>query len=150
MRATIVSVVGDEIEFSDGTDTWRGRPAGGTEVEPGQIVEILFKVVDPDVLDDVWRRYHDSVNMTASELERWAENPCSHLASLDRSPITRNLRLLRKPKSEWNERDVADAKRTISFVARMRAGEQGEPASAECELSRRDISLLNWAFDPRK
>jgi hypothetical protein len=108
------------------------------------------KAVEPDELDRVWDDYHDAVNMTASELETWAENPCSREASLTRAPIDRNLRLLRKPKREWDQRDIRDAKRTISFVARMSAGEQGDPVSDDCPLSRRDISLLNWAFDPRK
>jgi hypothetical protein len=150
MRAVIIGVSPSCIEFSDGADTWAGCPAGGTPVVVGQVINVIFKAVDPEVLDDVWSRYHDAVNMTASELETWAANPCSQLASLDRAPIRRNLRLLRKPKRDWTERDVADAKRTISFVARMRGAEQGESASASCEMSRRDISLMNWGFDPRK
>lgn len=107
-------------------------------------------MAEREEIDQVWSEYQDVVNMTASELERWADNPCSRRASLDRSPITRNLHLLRTPKSEWGDREVRDAKRTIAFVRRMSAGRQGRPVSEECPLSRRDISLRNWAFDPRK
>lgn len=100
-------------------------------------------------IDEAFRRYHDTVNMGAAELERWAATECSRLASLDRAPIERNLRLLRKDKADWTIEDASDAMRTVSFVSRMRGAEQGEPARRGCP-SRRDISLKNWAFDPGK
>lgn len=99
--------------------------------------------------DEVFTKYHQTVNMSASELERWSETECSKKASLDRSPITRNLRLLRKKKSDWTGNDIKDANRTISFVSRMRGAEQGKPASDGCP-SKRDISLKNWAYNPGK
>lgn len=100
-----------------------------------------------DDIDEVYERYHAIVNMSASQLEAWSETDCSKLASLDRSPITRNLRLLRRNKDDWTQADVRDANRTISFVSRMREAEQGRPAREGCP-SRRDISLRNWAYDP--
>jgi PBSX family phage portal protein len=106
--------------------------------------------------DEVFSKYKATVNMSASELERWADNPCAKLASLDRSPITRNLRLLRKNKDQWTAADVRDANRTISFVSRMRGMPMGKPVRVPSEEyprgcpSKRDISLLNWAYDPRK
>jgi len=107
------------------------------------------KADDGDELDDVFRRYYETVNMGAAELEAWSETECSTLASLDRSPIERNLRLLGRKKEDWTDGDIRDAKRTISFVARMREVGVGEPVKAGCP-SRRDISLRNWAFDPDK
>lgn len=101
-------------------------------------------------VDDVYKRYHDTVNMSASELEAWADTDFSKAASLDRSPITRNLRLLRTPKDEWTLADVRDANRTISFVSRMRGTPQGDDVSEGIPYSKRDISLKNWAFDPGK
>lgn len=100
-------------------------------------------------LDQVYSKYKRTVNMTYSELLRWSNTECSRKASLDRSPIQRNLRLLSKPKSKWTIRDIKDANKTIAFVARMKKVKQGKPIK-ECGLSKRDISLLNWAFDPRK
>ena len=106
--------------------------------------------------DEVYSKYKDTVNMSASELERWSKNPCAKLASLDRSPITRNLRILRKNKGQWTPADVRDANRTISFVSRMRGMPKGTPVRVASEEypngcpSKRDISLLNWAYDPRK
>jgi hypothetical protein len=96
-----------------------------------------------------YERYHETVNMTAGELRRWSKSPCSSEASLDRSPVERNLHLLSTPRSDWGVREVDWAKRTVSFVARMRGMKSGRPARSGCP-SKRDISLKNWAFDPDK
>lgn len=93
-------------------------------------------------------RYYNSINMSYSELLKWSKTPCSHKASLDRKPIERNLRLLKKKK--WNKFDEAEAKKTISFIARMKKVKSGKNVSKDCPYSRRDISLLNWAYDPMK
>jgi hypothetical protein len=108
------------------------------------------KQVDEDELNEVFRKYHDLVNMSASELERWAKTEASGLASQSDAPITRNLRLLRTPKAEWTNRDIRDANRTIAFISRMSKAPQGKPARADISYSRRDISLRNWAYNPDK
>ena len=102
-----------------------------------------------DVINEVYSKYHDTVNMSYSQLKAWSETDCSKLASLDRSPINRNLNLLSKNKSEWGADEVKSANRTISFVSRMKNMEQGEPVSKTCP-SKRDISLKNWAYNPNK
>lgn len=98
-------------------------------------------------LDQVFKEYHRNVNMTCSELKRWAQNPCSKKASVSRAPIRRNIRLLCKPKKDWTAADVKDAKRTIAFNKRMKGVSRGAPASKSCP-SKRDISLKNWAWNP--
>ncbi len=100
-------------------------------------------------LDEVYSKYKSVTNMGYAELEAWSKTECSKKASLDRSPIERNLRLLSKKKEDWTAKDVEDANRTISFVSRMKGAEQGEPAAEGCP-SKRDISLKNWAYDPSK
>lgn len=100
-------------------------------------------------IDAAYKAYHEAVNMSASELEAWAKTECSKKASLNRSPITRNLRILRTPKSEWTMSTVRSANRTVSFISRMKGAEQGEPAVKGCP-SKRDISLRNWAYNPSK
>lgn len=102
-----------------------------------------------DIINEVYAKYHDTVNMSYSELEAWSKTDCSKLASLDRSPITRNLNLLSKKKSEWGATEVKSANKTISFVSRMKNMEQGQPVSDKCP-SKRDISLKNWAYNPKK
>jgi len=101
------------------------------------------------MVDEVYGKYHKTVNMSYSELESWSKTECSKKASLDRSPINRNLHLLSKKKSEWGASEVKSANRTISFVSRMKGAEQGKPVSEGCP-SKRDISLKNWAYNPSK
>lgn len=103
--------------------------------------------IDREEIDERYDEYKRTVNMSASELERWSETECSKLASQDLSPIRRNLELLRTNKSDWTEKHYRWAGQTISFVSRMRGNERGEPAREGCP-SKRDISLKNWAFDP--
>jgi hypothetical protein len=119
------------------------------------IIDMLFDLkVDlkadlSEVIDDVYAKYQDTVNMSYSELEAWSKTECSKLASLDRSPINRNLRLLSTKKGDWGANEVKSANRTISFVSRMKNMEQGQPINKTCP-SKRDISLKNWAYNPNK
>lgn len=119
------------------------------------IIDLLFdlkvelKKDLSEIVDEVYAKYHDTVNMSYSELEAWSKTDCSKLASLDRSPITRNLRLLSTKKADWGASEVKSANRTISFVSRMKNMEQGEPVNNKCP-SKRDISLKNWAYNPNK
>jgi acetyl-CoA carboxylase alpha subunit len=102
-----------------------------------------------EMVDEVYAKYHDTVNMSYSELKAWSETKCSRLASLDRSPINRNLRLLSTKKADWGANELKSANRTISFVSRMKNMEQGQPVNKTCP-SKRDISLKNWAYNPNK
>ena len=100
---------------------------------------------------EVYKKYHETVNMGYDALKKWAENPCSRVASLSRGPINRNLRLLSKKRDEWTMSDARSANRTISFVSRMKGAEQGKPTKTKdgktCP-SKRDCSLKNWAYNP--
>ena len=127
-----------------------------TEVGVNQPAEEAARALADDMvfkdeeLDEVFAKWKKTVNMSASELERWGETECSRKASVDPSAvINRNLRLLRKKKSEWTAKDITDANRAISFISRMKGAEQGEPVSEGCP-SKRDISLKNWVFNPDK
>lgn len=99
--------------------------------------------------EEVYKRYKANVNMSYAEFKAWSQTPCSRKASVDRRPITRNLILLKKPFKNWTETDIQEAKKTISFNSRMKKVRPGKKVKG-CELSKRDISLLNWAWDPRK
>lgn len=102
--------------------------------------------------DEVYSEWNDTVNVSASELQKWSRNPCSRQASKDpEAVIKRNLRLLDKNKEDWTSNDVEDAKRTISFVNRMNSEEMRPDSPREgphgCP-SEWAISLLNWAYNP--
>lgn len=112
-------------------------------------IQVDLKSDLKETIDEVYKKYHDTINMSYSELEAWSKTECSKKASLDRSPINRNLNLLSKKKSEWGASEVKSANRTISFVSRMKGAEQGKPVSEGCP-SKRDISLKNWAYNPNK
>ncbi len=102
--------------------------------------------------EDIAQRYDDyykAVNMTYSDLQRWSETDCSRKASVNRAPINRNLELLNINKPDWTAKHFRWAGQTIAFVNRMKDGEQGEVIE-ECGISKRDISLKNWAYDPKK
>lgn len=119
-------------------------------IDEEEAVKALIDKVDQEELDEVYASWRESVNMSASELREWRDNPCSRKASLNPTAvIDRNLRLLETKKEDWDGTHVRSAKRTISFIARMRRMEQGDPVSEGCP-SKRDISLKNWAFDPGK
>ena len=105
-----------------------------------------------DELDEVYADWSDATNMTASELRRWSENPCSREASQNPGDvIRRNLRLLETNKEDWDTDDIRDAKRTISFVERMNSDENRPESPADgahgCPTDWA-ISLLNWAHNP--
>ena len=101
-------------------------------------------------IDKVYSQYHISVNMTYAQMLKWAHNPWSNKASLSRAPITRNLKLLKKKKSVWTLHDCKEAKKTIAFNARMRKVKSGKQVRKDIPLSKRDISLRNWAYNSKK
>lgn len=100
-------------------------------------------------LDEVYREWKKWTNISASQLKAWAESPVSRMASVDPAAvIRRNLHLLETPKSQWGAKEVAAAKRTISFNQRMSGDDQGQPVRKGVPFSKRDISLINWAYRP--
>lgn len=99
--------------------------------------------------DNIFSKYSQETNMSYSELLEWSKNSCSKKASLDRRAINRNLNLKSKEKSKWTEKDYREAKKAISFLARHKGQPSGKPVS-NCNLSKRSIALMNWAFDPNK
>lgn len=116
----------------------------------------LLEEIELAITEEIALRYDDymsAVNMTFSELQAWSETECSTLASLDRSPIERNLELLSTNKSEWTNKHFEDAGKTIAFINRMRENTAGDLLTDsngnDCG-SKRTISLKNWAYDPNK
>lgn len=116
----------------------------------------LLEEIEQAIEEEIAMRYDDymsAVNMTYSDLKAWAETECSTLASLDRSPIERNLELLSTNKDEWTNKHFEWAGKTIAFINRMRENTAGDLLTDsngnECG-SKRTISLKNWAYDPNK
>jgi len=120
------------------------------------LIEELEQLLTLATQEEIEARYDDymsAVNMTYSELKSWSETECSTLASLDRSPIERNLELLQTNKADWTNKHFEDAGKTIAFINRMRentAGDILEDSNGNVCGSKRTISLMNWAYNPNK
>jgi hypothetical protein len=126
-----------------------------SEQQPTLIQELeqLLTLATQEEINARYDDYMNAVNMTYSELKAWSETECSTLASLDRSPIERNLELLQTNKADWTEKHYEDAGKTIAFINRMRentAGDILEDSNGNVCGSKRTISLMNWAYNPNK
>ena len=145
---------------SDSEENAQSQP--GTSIE-SETTDALAQWVAPtvqlaqlsasmDELDEVYSEWEEAVNMTASELDEWADHPCAPKASVDpEAVLERNKRLLETDKAEWDTDDIADAKRTVSFIERMSdsANKPDEPRDGPSGCpSKWAISLLNWAYNP--
>jgi len=142
------------VSFSPITYVSPQGPTPGLESEFKQVTSEDFKKasssVDKEKLNEVYSKYKKETNMSYKELKAWSEHKCSKKASLSTGPIKRNLELLSTSKENWTEKHITWANKTIAFNSRMQKMPKGKPISKECPISKRDISLKNWAFDPNK
>lgn len=92
------------------------------------------------------RAFRASVNMSPDEIRAWARDPRSKRYSFEatRRRLPALARLAEKPESEWTKRDVAYAKRVISFNARM----EGALRRDGCRQGYA-VSLRNWGRTPK-
>lgn len=100
-------------------------------------------------INTIYDKYKKSTNMTYVELLKWSKNPCSEEASIGRDAINRNLKLLGTPRNLWTAQHAREAQKAISFNARMSEVDAGKIVKG-CGISKRTISLKNWALDPNK
>lgn len=114
-----------------------------------------------DSPEKVWERFRERVNMTPGELRSWKESDNFGVYEERKSggediltPVNDAIRLLETPKSEWRDVDdgfneIEEANQLLGFTSRMQGAEQGDPMpGTDPPLSKRDASLINWAFDP--
>ena len=102
------------------------------------------------------REFHEVVNMTASELEEYLDTGDSKGVGMKREGESEAVghqsgkeivELLRKKKGDFNDNDLAQMKRVVSYVHRHLA--EGGPIDDK-EHSRWRYSLMNWGHDPMK
>lgn len=103
-----------------------------------------------DEIDETFKEYKASVNMSYSELKRWSETECSKKASIGRTAINRNLTLLSKKKADWTSANATEARKAIAYIARAIKQPQGKDVSKDCPYSKNYIALKNWAYDRNK
>jgi hypothetical protein len=109
---------------------------------------------EPEDLADVWPQWEESVNMTASEIEKWLDTDESKSVgdksdggeSTGHKSGRRIVELLRKKKSELDDDDVAWMKKVVGYVHRHSA----QPPDGDIEETPWRYSLMNWGNDPLK
>jgi len=89
--------------------------------------------------------FHESVNMSPDEILAWSKDPRSKRYSFEatRRRLPALAKLKAKPVEEWSKKDVAYAKRVLSFNARM----GGALRRDGCKQGYA-VSLRNWGRAP--
>ncbi|MCQ4361328.1 DUF3140 domain-containing protein [Mycobacterium gordonae] len=104
--------------------------------------------------DTTWREFHETVNMTASELEKWLETDQSHSVgqksggneSTGHASGRRIVAILRSKRADLDDDDYAHMRKVNGYAKRHLAqrpsGDVGDTAWR--------YSLMNWGHDPTK
>jgi hypothetical protein len=103
---------------------------------------------------DLVRDFHDAVNMTPGELERWLDTDESRAVgdhgdggeSVGHRSGRRIVRLLRKSASRLTDADRDHMRRVTGYVHRHMAQRPG----GDVRETRWRYSLMNWGHDPLK
>jgi hypothetical protein len=134
-----------------------------------EVVEILNgrrnKLKDGGPIDgkreQLYRRWKQLVNMSASELERFYESEEGKEAGLSAGEAKKQgiksgresarwiIKMKRTPKSEWTEEMWKWAGRQVSFISRM-SGSKGPLYDDKGRKTRKHISLLIWGHNPER
>jgi hypothetical protein len=113
-------------------------------------------VPERDDHDEIWRKFHDAVNMTPKEIEDWLETDESRKVGFKRdggesvghASGRRIVTILRTKKADLDGADYAHMRKVVGYVARHRA--QGPHDEYKVPTSRWRYSLMNWGHDPLK
>ena len=107
--------------------------------------------------DDVYRAYHEAVNMTPAALEKWLDSDDSKRVgwkgtdgkgsgeSVGHHSGQRIVGIGRKKKADLTDNDYDHMNKVVGYVHRHLA--QGGPAEDK-EHSDWRYSLMNWGHDP--
>lgn len=106
--------------------------------------------------ETVWKKFHDVVNMSPSEIEQWLETDESQMVgskrdggeSVGHASGRRIVGILRKKKADLDGGDYVHMRKVAGFVARHRG--QGPREEYRIPVSRWRYSLMNWGHDPLK
>ena len=116
---------------------------------------------------EIWRRWRQLVNMSASELERFSQSEEGREAGLSKSQAqgqgiksgrTSAQWLLKmiptgtsfgRAVSEWTPEMWRWCRRQVSFISRMR-GNKGKLYESDGSKTRKHTSLLIWGHNPKK
>lgn len=104
--------------------------------------------------DTTWDRFHETVNMTARELEKWLATEESNAVgqkqgdseSTGHASGRRIIEILRAKRTDLTEADYAHMRKVVGYAKRHLAQ---RPAGSIDESPWR-YSLMNWGHDPAK
>jgi hypothetical protein len=112
---------------------------------------------DKDDHEQVWKNFHDAVNMAPAEIEDWLDTEESRKVgitkpgaseSVGRASGKRIVQILRTKKAELDGGDYAHMRKVVGYVRRHIA--QGPHDEYKVPTSRWRYSLMNWGHDPLK
>jgi hypothetical protein len=103
---------------------------------------------------NVWEEFRDTVNMTASELEKWLKTDNSKEVgqksgdeeSTGHASGRRIIAILKSKKSELTEDDYAHMRKVVGYAKRHLK----QRPSGDVKDTRWRYSLMNWGHDPEK
>lgn len=101
-----------------------------------------------------WDEFHDAVNMTAGELEKWLETDESKdvgqktgsSESTGHESGRHIVSILKAKKNELTDDDYAHMRKVVGYVKRHAA----QRPSGDVKDTRWRYSLMNWGNDPIK
>lgn len=104
--------------------------------------------------DTTWDRFHETVNMTARELEKWLATEQSNAVGQKRggSESTghasgrRIIEILRAKRTDLTEADYAHMRKVVGYARRHLA----QRPEGNIDESPWRYSLMNWGHDPAK
>jgi DNA topoisomerase VI subunit B len=103
---------------------------------------------------EIVREFKEAVNMSAKELESWLKTKESEeVGQKDGGSESKGhesgrliVKLLDKKESEYDEDDISQIKRVVSYIHRHSA----QRPSGDIEDTHWRYSLMNWGCDPLK
>jgi hypothetical protein len=104
--------------------------------------------------NEIVREFQEVINMSAKDIDSCLKTPESQEVgqkkgnneSLGHESGRHIIEILDKKESEYNEDDLSQMKRVVSYVRRHSA----QKPSKDIEHSRWRYSLMNWGHDPLK
>ncbi len=104
--------------------------------------------------DETYREFHDAVNMSAGEIEKWLGTEESRVVgwkedregeSVGHASGRHIVDILRKKKADLTDGDYAHMRKVVGYVHRHMAQ---KPKDVQASPWR--YSLMNWGHDPQK
>ena len=108
-----------------------------------------------DGIEEVYREFHEAVNMTASQIEKWLETEESKSVGQKTSDGAESVghhsgrkivAILHKKKADLGHADVEWMRKVVGYVKRHSA----QRPDGDIENTPWRYSLMNWGNDPLK